>query len=372
MIGAGQAGLALGHHLVRAGADVVLLEQADRPGASWARRWDSLRLFTPARYDALPGSTFPAPRWSHPGKDEVAAYLARYADQQRIPVSTGARVVSLSGAPGRFAVGLADGRAVAARAVAVATGAFGRPWTPPLAAGLDAAVAQLHTDEYRNPTQLPPGGRVLVVGGGNSGYQVALELARAGHRVHLSEGTRPRSLPQRVAGRDLFWWLTVTGVVHAPATSRLGRRVQATEPVIGTGRRLLRRAGVTLHPRTVAADGRRLAFADGTSAEVDAVIWATGHRHDDRWIDVPGALDEAGRLVTADGVTAVAGLYTVGRSWQHSRGSALLGYVGRDAARIAARLLDEVHRTSSWAASGAGEARRPVSGDADAMGTVAR
>src|SRR5690606_34207804 len=128
----------------------------------------------------------------------------------------------------------------------VATGAFGRPWTPAFAAELDPAVVQVHTDDYQRPDQLPPG-PVLVVGGANSGRQIALELARAGRVVHLSEGARLRELPQRPLGRDLFWWLTTTRVIQAPATSFVGRCLRANEPVIGTPRRALRAAGVTFH-----------------------------------------------------------------------------------------------------------------------------
>lgn len=337
VVGAGQAGLALGYHLTRAGVDVLLIERAERVGASWARRWESLRLFTPARYDALPGATFPADPWSYPGKDQVAAYLEDYATQFELPVRTGAEVVRLEGAAGDFRLHLAGGETVRAARVVVATGAFGRPWTPALAARLDPGVVQVHTDDYRRPDEVPPG-PVLVVGGANSGRQIALELARAGRTVHLSEGARLRELPQRSLGRDLFWWLTTTRAIHAPAGSLVGRRLRANEPVIGTPRRALRDAGVMFHPRATAADGRTVRFADDRTVQPRAVVWATGYRHDDTWIAVPGALDDDGGLVVDDGATPVPGLHAVGRPWQRDRGSALLGYVHRDAYRLARRL----------------------------------
>jgi putative flavoprotein involved in K+ transport len=336
VIGAGQAGLATAYYLRRAGLDVEVLEREPAVGASWARRWDSLRLFTPARYDSLPGLPFPGAPWSHPGKDDVAAYLADYAARFELPVRTGAEVVDLSGTAGAFTLGLADGGTILGRRAIVATGGFGRPWRPAAAAGLEPGVPQLHTHDYRNPGQLPAG-TVLVVGGGNSGFQVALELATHGHRVHLSEGTRLRTVPQRVAGRDLFWWLSATRAVHAPVTTAVGRRLRAGEAVIGTTRSTLRRAGVTFRPRVTATAGPAVTFADGSSLTPDAVVWATGYRHDDRWISVPGALED-GELITDGAATPVPGLYAVGRPWQTSRGSALLGYVRHDAERLARTL----------------------------------
>ncbi|WP_206074512.1 flavin-containing monooxygenase [Antribacter gilvus] len=322
---------------------MLILERADRVGTSWARRWDSLRLFTPARYDALPGAVFPGPPWSYPGKDDVARYLAGYAARFSLPVLTGAEAAALDRSGDGFDIRLTDGRVVAARQVVVATGAFGTPWIPTFAAGLDPHVLQVHTDDYRNPAQVPPG-PVLVVGGGNSGIQIALELALTGRDVHLSGGTRPRVLPQRPAGRDLFWWLTVSGAIHAPAASLVGRRLRANEPVIGTARGRLRRAGVTFRPCTTAARANTLTFADGTDATPASVVWATGYRHDDRWITIADALDTAGALIVDDAATPVPGLYALGRPWQRSRGSALLGYVRHDAQRLAATIAAEARR----------------------------
>jgi putative flavoprotein involved in K+ transport len=336
VVGAGQAGLAAGYHLTRAGVEVQLLERAERVGTSWARRWDSLRLFTPARYDSLSGLPFPGAAWSYPGKDDVATYLADYARRFTLPIRTGAEVVALTGERGHFTLHLAGGDTVLAHRVVVATGAFGKPFTPALATGLGPQVVHVHSDDYRSPAHLPDG-PVLVVGGGNSGFQIALELAGTGRRVHLAEGTRLRTIPQRFAGRDLFWWLTATRAIHAPANTVVGRRL-ANDTVIGTNRGMLRRTGVTIHPRAIRTDASTVTFADGTALAPAVVVWATGYRHDDRWVTVPGALDPAGALITRDGVTPVPGLYTLGRPWQRDRGSALLGYVSRDAERLVDRL----------------------------------
>jgi putative flavoprotein involved in K+ transport len=345
IVGAGQAALATAYYLRQAGVDVQLLERRSTVGASWSRRWDSLRLFTPARYDALPGLPFPGDPWSYPGKDDVAAYLAQYASRFELPVRTDAEVVALTGRQDAFELHLPGEETITARRVVVATGAFGTPYTPALSGDLGPNVVQVHTDDYRSPATLPAG-PVLVVGGGNSGFQLAHELASSGRPVHLAEGTRLRTVRQRIAGRDLFWWLTTTRVIHAPAHTGLGRRLRANEPVIGTFRTGLRQAGVLFRPRVVSATKTTVTFVDGTSLAPSTVVWATGYRHDDRWISLPGALAATGALVTAGADTTIAGLHTIGRPWQRDRGSALLGFVHRDAQRLADRLTAAL--ASDW------------------------
>ncbi len=335
VVGGGQAGLAAAWHLRRQGMRFVVLEAAEQLGHTWDRRWESLRLFTPAEHDALPGRPFPAPTGTYPGKEAVAEYLRGYATAFDLPVELGARVTGLQRTDSGFQLRTAE-RTYTARQVIVATGPFQTPFVPPLSAGLDDSVLQLHSAEYRSPDALPDGPTV-VVGGGNSGFQIALELA-ATRPVELSIGSTYPALPQRLLGRDLFWWLTRLGLMRVTAGSRLGRRLQTRETLIGSSRRGLQRAGVRFRPRLVDAAGRTVRFADGTSREVDAVVWATGYRSDYTWIDVPGVLRD-GRVVHARGVTEVPGLYFLGLSWQHTRGSALLGFVADDAAHVAAHLV---------------------------------
>ena len=335
VVGAGQAGLAIGWYLARLGLRFLVLEASAELGRSWRSRWDSLTLFTPAQYDALPGMPFPAPADTYPTKEPVADYLRAYADAFRLPVRLNSRVTSLGRSGDGFEVRTAD-ETFSARRVVVATGPFQVPFVPPAAGGLDSPVTQLHSADYRNPQALPDG-PVLVVGGGNSGLQIAEELS-ASRRVDVSIGTSPPMLPQRLAGRDLFWWLTRLGLMRVPAESRLGRRVQARgEFVIGTSRRQLKRAGVTFRPRLVGADGRTVRFADGSTLDVGVVVWATGYRSDYSWISVPGVVRN-GRVAHRRGVTDVPGLYFLGLSWQHTRGSALLGFLDEDAGHIADRI----------------------------------
>ena len=177
----------------------------------------------------------------------------------------------------------------------------------------------------------------LFCGGGNSGFQIAEELAAAGRRVDLSIATRLPVLPQRLAGRDLFWWLTHLGLMRVTTGSRLGRRMSSREFVIGSGRRRLEQTGVRFRPRLTGADGRGVHFADGSTLDVGAVIWATGYRPDYSWVRIPEATRD-GQAAHRRGVTGVPGLYFLGLSWQHTRGSALLGFVRDDAAYLAGRI----------------------------------
>ncbi len=334
VIGAGQAGLAVGHHLARRRASHLLLDGAPRIGHSWSSRWDSLRLFSPAQYDSLPGMPFPAPVDTHPSKDEVADYLAAYARHFDLPVRLNSPVLRLHrDTEGQFAVTIPSDT-LRARSVVVATGPFQTPRIPTLAADLPPEVAHLHSADYRNPGQLPGGARVLVVGAANSGLQIAAELAGR-CAVTVAAGSRPPELPQRVAGQDLFFWLSKARFFTVPVTSRIARRLRRRgDIVIGTRSRDLRRRGVAFRPRLTGFAGRTATFADGSSADVDAVVWATGYRSDYPWLHIPGTVVD-GEVRHEGGVTDIPGLYFVGLPWQSCRGSALLGFVGADADRIA-------------------------------------
>jgi len=335
VIGAGQAGLAIGYFLARQGRRFVILEAADAVGAGWRERWDSLVLFTPRRYDALPGLAFPGDPDGYPTRDEVIAYLERYAETFDLPIEFNSNVRSLSGDNGVFRID-ASGRHLVADQVVVATGPFQRPRTPAVADELAPEVVQTHSAAYRRSSDVPDG-RVLVVGGGNTGFQIAKELSSS-HTVELAIGSRQTPLPQKLLGRDLFWWLTKLGLLQKSLDTRLGKRAHSRDTLIGSSTRELKRHyGVTLRPRVVAAAGRTITFADGSEQEFEALIWATGYRPDHSWIDLP-VLDGDGSLRHRRGVADVPGLYFLGLSWQHTRGSALLGWVKDDAEFIANKI----------------------------------
>jgi putative flavoprotein involved in K+ transport len=332
VVGGGQAGLAIGYFLARQGRDFTILEAADEPAAAWRERWDSLKLFTPARYDALPGLAFPGDPDRYPGREEVVDYLTEYARHFDLPVELGSRVRSISKAERGYRVDLAD-RAYEADQVVVATGPFQTPRVPAIADRLAPEVRQFHSSAYRTPESIPAG-PVLVVGGGNTGFQIAEELSDS-HEVHLSIGSRQTPLPQRLLGRDLFWYLDRTGLIYKTTESRIGRRAQGRDVLIGSSPRSIRRRhGVRLRGRAVDASASTVRFSDGTSLDVGTVIWATGFGVDHSWIDAP-VFDANGRLVHRRGVTESPGLYFLGLTWQHTRGSALLGWVKDDAQFIA-------------------------------------
>lgn len=341
VIGGGQAGLAAGYWLRRAGRPFAILEAGAAVGDAWRHRWDSLRLFTPARYNALPGLDFPGPRYALPSKDEVAGYLREYARRFQLPVRLREAVESVTHDGRRFRVRTRDGQAIAAESVIVATGANQRPRVPSFAASVAARVVQLHSSAYRRPAQLPAG-RVLVVGAGNSGAQVAIELAAAGREVILS-GRDTGSIPRKLLGRDIYDWLWPT-VMRPTVESCLGRRLMGGrrftgDPLIGIGARDFALPGLARAGRTVGVRDGHAVLEDGAVLDdLAAIVWCTGYRPDYGWLELP-ALGLDGHPLHRRGVsTAVAGLGFVGMRFQDRLGSALLGGVGEDAAQVVAAL----------------------------------
>jgi putative flavoprotein involved in K+ transport len=335
VVGGGQAGLAIGYHLARQGRDFTILDAAAEPAAAWRERWNSLKLFTSARYDSLPGMEFPGDPDRYPTRDEVADYLVDYAREFGLPVELNSRVRSVRRNNGGYVLEL-DDRTYEAQQVVIATGPFQTPSAPRVGEELSDDVVQMHSTAYRSPASLPDG-RVLVVGGGNTGFQIAQELSTS-RETHLAIGSRQTPLPQRILGRDLFWYLDAMGLLRKTTASRIGRRMSGRDTLIGSTPRGLRtRHDVELHGRAVSAAGSIVRFADQTEIDVVGVVWATGFRVDHSWVDLP-IFDDGGGLVHRRGVTEAPGLYFLGLSWQHTRGSALLGWVKDDAGYIAEKV----------------------------------
>jgi putative flavoprotein involved in K+ transport len=338
IIGAGQAGLAAGYWLAKHDIDFVIVDAGARVGDMWRSRWDSLRLFTPAKYSGLPGMRFPGDPYHFPTRTEVADYLEWYAQAFDLPVRMRVQVSSVRRDHGRFEIAT-NGVRLEAHNVIVATGAFQRPIVPAFAKQLDASIVQLHSSEYKNPRQLPEGD-VLVVGAANSGAQIALEISHS--RNVVLAGPSVGSLPRRVLGRDLFDWLWPT-VMRPSAHSPLGRRIRrsqlgASDKLIGMSESdlvsaTLRRAGRVSGVR----DGQAM-LEDGSVARVKSVVWCTGFRPDFRWIDVPVIGDDGAPRHTR-GITGVPGLYFVGLRFLHRLNSSLIGGVGADAEYVASKLV---------------------------------
>lgn len=349
VIGGGQAGLTIGYHLVRQHRDIAILDAHERVGDAWRLRWDSLRLFTPAKYDGLVGMPFPGDRLGFPTKDELADYLETYAARFRLPVHTGIRVDRLRLEEGSFVVSAGE-RHWRSLNVVVATGGAGAPDVPDFARELGASVLQLHSSEYRNPGQLRPG-PVLVVGMGNSGAEIAVELSRT--RPTIIAGTPTGELPVRhgrSAARFLFPVVRFAGLHVLSLGTPIGRRMlpkliaQAT-PLMRTRLGDLEVAGVARVDRVVGVHDERPVVTGGRMLDVANVIWCTGYREELGWIDVP-AFDDDGRIAQRHGlVTSVPGLYVLGLEGMHSMMSATLPGVARDAAYLA-RMMRERRRSS--------------------------
>ena len=335
VIGAGQTGLTVGYYLREAGLRFLIVDGADQVGAAWAERWESLVLFTPRRYNAMPGLAFDGDPDREPTRDEVIDYLHRYATELDLPIELNNPVTSLDFRDGRYVAEIPN-QTIMADQVIVASGPFQQPRMPAFAASVAADVYQTHSTGYRRPSDVPPG-RAVVVGGGNTGYQIAEELA-ADHKVVLAVGSRQTPLPVRLLGRQIFWWGTKLGVLKVSVESRTGKRLSQRETLIGSSPRKAKRLGIVLKPRAVAASGRTVRFADGTQTETDAVIWATGYQPEYSWIKLP-VVDGDGRVRHRRGVTDHAGLYFLGLTWQHTRGSALLGFVSDDARYISEQVV---------------------------------
>ncbi len=342
VIGGGQAGLSVGYHLKRHGLRFVILDAQARIGDAWRRRWDSLRLFSPAKFDGLDGMPFPALPNECPSKDQMADYLEAYAARFELPVLTGVEVDGLARIGDSFVV-RAGGREFEAAQVVVAMASYQRGRVPAFARELDPSVVQLHAADYKNPGQLREGG-VLIVGAGNSGAEIAIELA-AKHRVSLS-GRHPGHVPFKFDGllAKLFLVRLVFRLVfHRILTvktpmGRKARRQKGGVPLIRQKPKELAAAGVTRVPRTVGVRQGRPLLDDGSTPEVANVIWCTGFDASFPWIALP-IFDAAGEVRHASGIVEnVPGLYFVGLHFLHALSSAMIHGVGRDAARISAAI----------------------------------
>ena len=361
IIGAGQAGLSTGQALREHGIPFLIVDAADRIGDGWRHTWDSLKLYTPAGYDGLPGLPFPAADpWHFPGKDEVADYLESYALHHDLPVRLGTRIARLTTrTEGGFVATLeGDGGTITCRAAVIATGTFGRtPQVPDAAADLNPDIRQLHSSEYRRPGQLEPG-LVLVVGASHSGMDVAYDVASR-HPTILC-GRDCGSLPVRWEGRSGRLFIPVMIAVFRHVLTRrtpLGRREMGHERSHGSPSLRIKPADLETrgvertHTRFTGTVDGRPQLSDGRVIDAASVVWCTGFRQVFDWIDIPGVIGPDGWPREYRGVVSdVPGLFFCGLSFQYAMSSMILPGVGRDAAYVGHKIATGNRQLSPVAA----------------------
>ena len=342
IVGAGQAGLAMGYSLMQKGLrpqeDFVLIDAAARDHVAWTSRWHSLTLFTSAQYSALSGMAFPGDPNRYPRADEVAEYLRDYADQMGLRPVWGVRALAVTPSAGSRSLTLrtSDGD-FDTRNVVAATGPFSVPRLPPWAGGTVVPGINIHSSQYTHPKQIPPG-TVLIVGAGNTGRQLARELSFS-HDVTLASGSTQPPLPQRLFGRDVFAWLTRTGLLSFPVPPPVRGSLARREVVIGNPLPELRTLGVSAVGRVTSSSEGVFHIEDSSPVTPDSVIWATGFEPGFDWL--PGDTRTSdGHVIQRRGATRMAGLFVLGLPWMRSRGSALITGVSSDASHIARLIRD--------------------------------
>jgi putative flavoprotein involved in K+ transport len=332
IIGAGQAGLAMAYHLKKANANFLVLDSENEIGASWLKRWHSLKLFTPTEFNHLPGMPFPAATGHYPDKHDVANYFKSYVNRFDLPIKLATRVLKLTKSNAVFDVQCSQ-QSYQCKQVIIASGPFHTPFIPPCHKSISPDILQLHSGDYQSPAQLNAGD-TLVVGAGDSGFQILREVANASdsHHVYFSGKTNSLTIPQEFLGKTLWWWFKLLGVLSVNKYSWIGKKLKKKmQPVIGIDiKSLLARNNVTGVGHTLAADEHTIHCKDATLHTVKNIIWSTGFTADFSWIENI-ELDKQGYPVNYRGVGTTKGMYFIGLPWMYTRGSATLGGVQKDA-----------------------------------------
>lgn len=346
VIGAGQAGLATAHWLMRAGIDFAILDARAETGGSWRNFYDSLTLFSPARYSGLPGMEFPGDRDRYPRRDEVVRYLANYAGFLGAPIHHGADVVRVKQQDGVFITELADGNVWTADRLISAAGLFGRPHRPHLPGQHRFAGKVLHAAEYRRPAEIGDG-PVAIVGGGNSALQIALELAEE-RSVHVFVRQKLRFLRQRLLGRDIHFWLRASGYDTLPLGRWFG--LAPSEPVLDPGiYRAAQRSGrIVVHPMFASLQTNGALLSDGSALPFSTLIQATGYDPIPAYLDGVSTARAGYPQRRQHLLRAMPGLSFVGLPWQTNHASATLRGVGPDARRVVAEIARSEAIGTRW------------------------
>ena len=335
VIGGAQAGLSMSYHLKIMEKKFLVLDGENEIGASWLNRWDSLKLFTPTEYNHLPGLNFDAVKGHYPTKVEVANYFKSYVKKFDIPVQLNTLVTEVRKTDLGFHVTHKNGE-IEAKNVIVATGPFHIPYTPPCHTKVSETILQMHSNYYKGLHQLQEGD-ALVVGGGDSGYQILDEISKDNSRkVYFSGDTKVKSLPQQFLGKTLWWWFTLVGFLSFNKYSWIGKKINSiTQPIIGTDvKEILSRENVLPAGRTKDALNNEIIFESKKVSTIKNIVWATGYRPNFKWIEGL-ELDADGYPKNYRGVCNIDGLYFIGLPWMYTRGSATLGGVSKDANYLA-------------------------------------
>lgn len=328
VIGGGQAGLSMGYYLKQTKLSFLIIDKGSTIGESWNRRYDSLTLFTPRSYSSLPGLSLKGDEKIYPTKDEIADYLSLYAHTFSLPIKLNTSVTKLNKEE-HFILNTTQGE-YHCRNVIVATGPFQDPFIPEFSHHLSKNIFQVHSSKYKNPSQLQEG-TTLVVGGGNSGAQIAVEISKKS-KVYLSVGHPLNFLPQDIGNKSIFWWFDKLGVLKANVHSRVGQFLKnKPDPIFGFELKTqLKNERIVLKPRVISAEKNQVLFEDVSTEKISNVIWATGFKSDYGWTNAPSILNKKGIPIHERGITSIKGLFFLGLPWQYRRGSALIQGVGRD------------------------------------------
>ena len=330
VVGGAQAGLAMSYYLNKKNKDYLVVDKEDEIGASWLNRWDSLTLFTPSEFNNMPGMEFPASKGHYPSKTEVANYFKEYVAKFEIPIQLNTLIEKISHEEDHFVLRSSSGE-LKAKNVVIATGPFHIPYTPPFSKKIDNGIFQIHSNYYKNPSQLKKG-KAMVVGAGDSGFQILDEVSQDDREVYFSGATDVKVLPQEILGKTLWWWFSKTGFLSFSRDTWLGRRLsKSRQPVIGTDvKEILKRRNVEAVGKTKNAEGEEVLTEKKKITDLKNIIWATGYRPNFGWIEGL-ELTKDGYPKHYRGVSSIDGLYFIGLPWLHTRGSATLGGIRKDA-----------------------------------------
>ena len=339
IIGAAQAGLSMAYHLKKNDKDFLIIDKEGEIGASWLNRWNSLKLFTPTEFNHLEGMPFPAPKGHYPDKYEVANYFKAYAAKFDFPVQLNTLAESIEKSGDGFVVKTSEGD-VKCKEVIIATGPFHIPYTPKFHNNISEDIFQIHSNYYKSPDQLQDG-ETLVVGGGDSGFQILDEISKhTENTTYFSGNTDIRTLPQEILGKTLWWWFTITGFLSFSKNSWIGKRISSSkQPIIGTDvQDILDRNNVKTVGYTIDASQNTVKTTKKTLSNIKNIVWATGYKPNFKWINNI-ELTKDGYPKHHRGISTTKGLYFIGLPWLHTRGSATLGGIKKDAKYLAQKIV---------------------------------